>query len=502
MLKVKNLFMMALLTVAVGLFVPACVEDEPEPKEYTISVIGGTMWTEAGDTLDNGVVLPVGDVVIIRATPQDGKVFDVWQVSPSSAISAFYDKDSSYTTFRMPDGANVTITAKFKTSDIEEPEGFTISVEGGTMWLEEDNSLLNNGDILFEDDVVIILSADSSEEGRDFDYWDVEPKFARIFFDNRFDPNTKFTMPDYDVEITAYFTDIDEEGYTISIVGGTMTWWEDPVNDPLGEENEPLSDNDLIAYKNDIIIILSATAPEGQVFSRWDVEPASAVDRLLDRYEANTTFSAPASDVTITAVFDIPPVDGTAQVRFTWEAAENEKITHISASVEDMEWWYSDVYADLENSDADFTAIPLKDGNPGVTEKIFEFGKETHPNKARYWDTDAGEFTATCGVEDEFGLAEIVANYTITIDPATTKPFTDGKDLYFEIAFDVGTFLSEPGMDSLAWFDDVTDDPTKGPRLEKKKAYKIGVTRVATRQYKKPGATVDVTYYVIRRPKV
>jgi hypothetical protein len=495
MLKVKNLFMMALLTVAVGLFVPACVEDEPE-KEYTISVIGGTMWTEAGDTLDNGVVLPVGDVVIIRATPQDGKVFDVWQVSPSSAISAFYDKDSSYTTFRMPDGANVTITAKFKTPDIEEPEGFTISVEGGEMWLEETNAPLNNGDILYEEDVVIILSAEPASDDEEFLRWDVVPADAVYYFEDRYDSETRFTMPDADVVITAVFG--LKADYTISTIGGTMEWWENsdtPEEDPV---TSPLSDG-MSLYRNDVVIILSADPPEGKKeFDRWDVVPASAAGSFNDRYNPNTTFRMPAADVVITAVFkDFEP--GKAEVRFTWEAAEAANIEHISVDSADVAWWYADVFGDPENVPEDFTAIPLYDGNPSVKSIAAPYDA-TNEYKGQYFKTEAGSFTAVCGAKDEYGLAEIVANYTITVNPADAT--ADGKDLYFEIAFDVGTFLSDDGTDDNAWFSEETEDPDQGPRLEKKKASKFSVTRVATRQYKKPGATVDVTYYVIRRPKV
>jgi hypothetical protein len=188
-------------------------------------------------------------------------------------------------------------------------------------------------------------------------------------------------------------------------------------------------------------------------------------------------------------------LEGESHVMFTWEANQNAKITHISASVEDIEWWYDEVYADLENSDADFTAMPKYDGNPGVTEKIFEYGKSYHPNKGDYWKTDAGWFTAVCGVEDYLGLAEIVANYKITVDDV------NGEDRWFEVAFDVGTFLSEPDMDDYAWFIEEHDSRADAPRLEKRIAPKYGIKKVAEKQYKQSGATMDVTYYVIRRPK-
>jgi hypothetical protein len=288
--------------------------------------------------------------------------------------------------------------------------------------------------------------------------------------------------------------------YTVSIVDGEMTLWEDPENDPYGEDNEPLSDKDLLVYEDDVVIILSAKPEEGQVFVRWDVTPASAAGRFNDRTDPRTTFQMPAANVTITAVFEevYIPVDGVAEVRFTWEAAAVDNITHISVNEEDVEWWYEDVFGDTTNVLEDFTDMPLYDGNPRVPSIAAPFDGD-NINKGRYFPTDAGSFTAVCGAKDEYGYADIVANYTITINPATAT--ADGKDLYFEIAFDVLTFLDE-GTNDNAWFQEETEDPTQDPRLEKKKAPKFGVTRVATKQYKKPGATVDVTYYVIRRPKV
>jgi len=416
MLKVKNLFMMMLLTLSVGLLMSACEETTSVQGEYKISVVGGTVKLLGESGGSTYLYADSGKLVILTAVVPAGSEFVRWNVSPSWAASHF-------------------LLAGTSLDDI---------TNGTNAW---------------------------------------------------------FYMPDNDVTVTAVFNNGEPDAYTISTIGGTMEWWKDPTGDPQGNETETLSNGDLL-YENDVVIILSADPPAGKVFAQWNVSPASAVDRFYDRYDPNTTFLMPAANVTITAVFEdetVDFVDGLASVRFTWEATENERITHISASVEDLEWWYEEVYADLENSDADFTDLPLFDGNPGVTEKIFNFGGDSHPNKGKYWNTEAGVFTAVCGVEDEYGLAEIVANYAIVVDSATST--ANGQDLYWEIAFDVGTFLSEPGMDDEAWFQDVTLDPSDPPRLEKK-IRRVGVKKIATKQLKKAGATFDVTYYLIRRPNV
>ena len=283
----------------------------------------------------------------------------------------------------------------------------------------------------------------------------------------------------------------DPIAYKATIVGGTMSFIDDdgavvPVTGDFG-----------MFYVNDVIVILAADpAPAGKVFSHWSGSHSSVV--FYDKDSSYTTFRMPARDVTITAVFvdDVEDIfwDGLASVRFTWEQVENDNITHISAGYDEMEWWYEEIYEDLTNADADFSDIPLHKGIPQLP-AIFNFGSSNHPNKGKYFDVDAGSYTAVCGVEDEFGLAEIVANYKITINEATAT--ADGADKFFEIAFDVGAFLE--GVDDLGWFGDEYDSDDTDPRLEKRKGGKKFKT--ITKKFEKPGATMDVTFYVIRRPK-
>ena len=186
-------------------------------------------------------------------------------------------------------------------------------------------------------------------------------------------------------------------------------------------------------------------------------------------------------------------LEGDSYVRFTWEAAERNNITHISVSEEDVDWWYDDVYYDFTNDREDFSAIPRYYGNPSVP-SIAKPYDNTNRNKGKYFLTDAGSYTAVCGAQDSYGLAEIVANYTITVDN------TNGESRYFEIAFNVGDFLD--GVDDLGWdrygpYDNEDTDPW----LYKKIGPKYGIKKVAQKQYKQSGATLDVTYYVIRRPE-
>jgi len=178
--------------------------------------------------------------------------------------------------------------------------------------------------------------------------------------------------------------------------------------------------------------------------------------------------------------------EGEAQVRFTWEHSERQNITHISASYYDMDWWYEEVYKDLANADEDFSEIPLYKGSPMLPDGLLTpQNRNNNPNKGKYFDIAAGRYTAVCGVEDEFGLAEIVANYQIK--------YSD-YDKWYEIAFDVGAFLD--GDDDLGWFGDEYDNPRTQERLRKPTVRKAGVKKI-----EQNGATIDVEFYVIRRPK-
>jgi hypothetical protein len=390
--------------------------------------------------------------------------------------------------------------------DEPDPETYTVSISGGTMtWWEDpvgDPNAQHNEDfsskdlLLYETDVVIILSA-TPPPGKEFDKWTVSPNVGR--FNDPTNPKTTYTGATSDVTIIANFKDALPTGYTISVYGGEMMVWDNPP-DTVTPEFSYL-ENGNILYENDLVIILSAEPEDGEEFDYWDVSPSIYANRFAydsDKFDEEAAFLMPAGNVIITAKFKpaFVPVNGEASIRFTWEAAEAANITHISVNETDVAWWYSDVFGDEANVAEDFSDIPLYDGNPSLPSFAAPYDA-TNVQKGIYFETGEGSFTAVCGAEDQYGLAEIVANYTITIDYATST--TNGADKFFEIAFDVGTFIA--GEDELGYVKDEYDNPNTTPRLQKSKAPKFGVKKVATKQFKKAGTTVDVTYYVIRRPK-
>jgi hypothetical protein len=381
--------------------------------------------------------------------------------------------------------------------DEPDPDGFTITIHDGDMvWWKNANTpnaapdtvSLKSGDIMYENDVIVIISADPVE-GKEFDYWDISPStYANSFMAgfNKYDDVAAFIMPASDVIIRAKYKDAEgelEDGYAIFIVGGTMEWWEDP-SDP--NATSPLSNGQLL-YESDIVIVLSATPPTGKVFDKWTVSPSSAASRFNDVNDPRTTFSMPASDVDITATFR----DVSANVKFTWELDEQAAIQNISASETDVAYWYENDYE--EAFLADGTELPIYFGSPDLPNNIYSKTIGTTTNKGKYFPLEEGDYTAVCSIEDEDfpdQFWDIVANYTIVTG--------DTADTYFEVFFDVGGFFSE--LTSEYWQFFVREDANVPDYLTKARTSKLA-QKIGTKKFSKAGSTVEVTYYLLHRTK-
>ena len=320
----------------------------------------------------------------------------------------------------------------------------------------------------------------------------------------------------------------DEEeptGYTVTITGGTgmCSYLE---NGDWSEWEDVVSGTTLL-YKGDLILLTPTPGTDGKAFSHWTSNGVKITTN------AQGYFVMPEANVVLVAVYNNP---GLSHIRYTWEGELEDyaeyNINYILASYDDIEWWAINVLGDLNVDIEDFyPGIPgsaFGTGNRDVTETIYDkhgiiggapsFATPpaiSNPNKGKYFPTKAGKFTAVCGVEDALGNLEIVADYTITVDAATSE--YDGEDIWFELFFDVEELVGEIGSalpeDYIKWFE--YDNPDDAPYLEspalrsslskylspllKKKSFvmKIKTVKLATRS----GGTMDVTYYAIRRAK-
>jgi len=240
--------------------------------------------------------------------------------------------------------------------------------------------------------------------------------------------------------------------------------------------------------EGDYVTINAGKPYYGKKFYTWTSLPAVDFDNVED---STTRFLMPGQDVVVTAWFiDAETTKLEPQVRYTWAAAMQTNIQSIAANDEDVADWVRNVFLDSAYNDLDATDYPEFSGSPDIPQNIYsrDLHAETgSPHKGVYLDISEGMYTAVCTVEDlvlvdDDGFPhvyDIVANYEISIG-------SDGKS-FFEIAFDVESFLNDD--DDIGW-DKYKDNNKNTPeRLKKKKAAKLLKKIVKD----------DVTYYVFRR---
>jgi uncharacterized lipoprotein YajG len=144
----------------------------------------------------------------------------------------------------------------------EQKELYTVTVTGGT----------GGGNYEAGETVTITATVPS---GKVFKNWTA----TGATLANANNATTTFTMPATAVAITAVFVDT----YVVTITGGTGS----------GE------------YATGETVTITATVPSGKVFKNWTATGAT----LANANSATTTFTMPATAVTITAVFEDDSTD-------------------------------------------------------------------------------------------------------------------------------------------------------------------------------------------------
>ena len=196
-----------------------------------------------------------GETVKITAESREGYVFDRWEVNYGEVAVA--NKNEEETTFVMPD-APVTAVAKYK-------KLLGITVNSGKAYVEDavtDAALKGK---------TVVIKADEIK-GKRFDHWEIVSK--NVVLDNLRAPETKFTMPETAVEITAIYNDL----HAITVNNGTADVEEAVIGDTVK---------------------IKADSREGYVFDRWEVSYGDVV--VDDKNAEETTFTMPDSMVVLTA---------------------------------------------------------------------------------------------------------------------------------------------------------------------------------------------------------
>jgi parallel beta-helix repeat protein len=119
------------------------------------------------------------------------------------------------------------------------------------------------------------IAANAPASGKAFNQWIGDTQYV----DSVTSSTTTVTMPAQDIRLTATYNDVY---YTLTVENGA------------GDGS----------YTNGTVIAVSAAAAaENFVFSSWTTVPAACTNRLANRLSASTTFTMPATNVSLTATY-------------------------------------------------------------------------------------------------------------------------------------------------------------------------------------------------------
>ena len=213
---------------------------------YEVTVIGGT----------GGGEFEAGSIVKISAEVPIGYRFVSWE---SEDAVIFTNEKSVVTTFEMP-ASDVTVEAIF-----EPISTYEVTVIGGT------------GDGEFAAGEAVKVSADVLT-GYRFVSWESSPA---VIFTCATSTSTTFEMPAADVTVTAIFEPVYTpiSTYEVKVVGGTGGG----------------------VFEVDATVQINAIVPPGSRFVRWESDPVVGLENAAS---INTTFQMPATNVTVTAIFE------------------------------------------------------------------------------------------------------------------------------------------------------------------------------------------------------
>ena len=330
-----------------------------------------------------------GEQVTFTADEVIGKRFDSWNIKGVDDLTGL-DLTKSPLTFTMP-ANDINVAAVLEDID------YTVTVTDGTA----DKTIAHCGD-------TVSITADEIT-GAEFGRWEITGlDTSGLELSNA---ELTFTMPASDVTATALYSYID---YKATVVGGTAQ---------VDADAEPTSEV-LATYECPVSIF--ATAPTGQRFVRW-----TSADGVVfeDETSAETTFTMPDKDVTVTAVFEY--INYTVSVTGGTAYTDGEPAGSITAEYGDfinivaevptgkrfVKWTSdsADVVFDSETSET--TSFEMPDKDVTVT-AVFE-----------YIDYTVTVNGGTAQVNDGVASASVKAHYgeevTITAAaPATGMKFT------------------------------------------------------------------------------
>ncbi len=328
--------------------------------QYTVTVVNGTTGTSGATS----ATYCYGESVsIAAATAESGYVFDHWTSTGSTEVT-FTNSSSATTTFTMPagdvevtavyvaeaatytvkvsnglidgtytentyeEGTQITVTANASASG-EEFSGWTVndgaydlgdsaSSSTVTVTVTQDltfvanytgvkyNVTVTNGSADYTQTTAgttVTITADTPATGYEFDSWTVGTQ--NVTLANASKATTTFTMPSADVSVTANYKKVQ---YSVTVENGNA--------------------NATYFYYGDTVTISSNYPASGKVFSAWTATSGNVT--FTDASKASTTFTMPASNVTISATYEDAPTGASNYISGIEEGGSyvaNEKLT-------------------------------------------------------------------------------------------------------------------------------------------------------------------------------
>ena len=244
-----------------------------EAIEYNVTVTGGTASVGAGTPITKATM---GTTVTLtaNAAPTD-MVFDKWEVISGSITLA--DANSATTTFTMPAGA-VSVKATYTTY-------ITVNLAAGEGSGTMEPIITKNTYGYFS--LTAPECTFTAPANKVFDKW----QFSKD--DSYLKPgDTKTIWSSADgATLTAIWKDAPVTEYDITVTDGKAT---------VGAGTEITK-----ATMGTTVTLTAGAAPSGKVFDKWEV--VSGGITLADAYSATTTFTMPASAVSVKATYKNAP---------------------------------------------------------------------------------------------------------------------------------------------------------------------------------------------------
>ena len=239
-----------------------------EAVEYNVTVTGGTASVGAGTPITKATM---GTTVTLTAgAAPSGKVFDKWEVVSGGITLA--DANSATTTFVMPASA-VSVKATYKTTPVT-TYNLTTQVNGGHGTISASKTGLTAGstetitfnpEVDYEIDTVTVNGTATSVYG-----------------------NTLNVTMNENKTVVVTYKAIE---YNITVTDGKAT---------IGAGSEISK-----AAEGTAVTLTANAAPSGKVFDKWEV--VSGGITLADANSATTTFTMPASAVSVKATYKNAP---------------------------------------------------------------------------------------------------------------------------------------------------------------------------------------------------